>query len=102
MVVGRATYSGGEVTTRGQIGWHRHPHAEEVVIVVAGYAEHILEDESVLLAAGDVCHIPRGVAHAMRNGSEAELQIWWAYGGVGSRDAAGFEELPWAMPRQMA
>jgi mannose-6-phosphate isomerase-like protein (cupin superfamily) len=101
LVVGRAVYSGGEAQERGEIGWHRHPNAEEVVIVLSGRAEHLLEGESFVLAPGDVCLIPRGVAHAMRNGSRAELVIWWAYGGVASLDAAGYQAVDLAMPPRL-
>ena len=41
LVVGRAVYSGGEAHERGEIGWHRHPNAEEVVIVLSGLVRSI-------------------------------------------------------------
>ena len=68
------------------------------MIVLSGRAEHLLEGPELVLASGDVCLIPRGVAHAMRNASDAELVIWWAYGGVASLDAAGYQAVELAMP----
>jgi quercetin dioxygenase-like cupin family protein len=100
LVVGHAVYSGGAIGTRGVIGWHRHPNAEEVVIVINGRAEHIAEEAISILSPGDVCFIPRGVAHAMRNASDSPLEIWWAYGGVSSLEQAGFEELDCPLPDQ--
>ena len=100
LVVGHAIYSGGAIGTRGVVGWHRHPNAEEVVIVINGHAEHILEGETSILSPGDVSFIPRGIAHAMRNAREDPLEIWWAYGGVGSLEEAGLETLDLPLPKQ--
>jgi hypothetical protein len=38
------------------------------------------------------------VVHAMRNGSDAELTIWWVYGGASSLESAGLETVDLPMP----
>lgn len=43
---------------------HRHPHSEEVMLVVAGQGHLWLEGERFPVAAGDVVHVPIGAAHA--------------------------------------
>ena len=45
---------------------HSHPNCEEFLYVVSGSCEHRLDDETVLLAPGDVIRIPRNVKHWAR------------------------------------
>lgn len=43
---------------------HRHPHSEEVMLVIAGRGHLWLEGERLPVAEGDVVHVPVGAAHA--------------------------------------
>ncbi len=43
---------------------HRHPHSEEVMLVVAGRGHLWLEGERLPVQQGDVVHVPIGAAHA--------------------------------------
>jgi quercetin dioxygenase-like cupin family protein len=43
---------------------HRHPHSEEVVYVEGGSGQVWLDGTLTPVTAGDVVHIPMGVAHA--------------------------------------
>lgn len=54
---------------------HVHPAAEEVVVVLAGEAEVVVEDEQAVLRAGDAVVFPAGARHGFRNSGEEELRI---------------------------
>lgn len=43
---------------------HRHPHSEEVMVVLAGQGHLWLEGERLPVAKGDVAHVTTGAAHA--------------------------------------
>jgi quercetin dioxygenase-like cupin family protein len=45
---------------------HSHPNCEEFLYVVSGSCEHRLDDETVMLGAGDTIRIPRNVKHWAR------------------------------------
>lgn len=47
-------------------GRHHHP-GEEVVYVLSGTLEYVLQGRTVTLHAGEVLFIPPGVVHAARN-----------------------------------
>jgi quercetin dioxygenase-like cupin family protein len=50
---------------------HSHPNCEEILYVVSGECEHRIDEETVLLKAGDAIRIPRNVRHwAKALGSE--------------------------------
>jgi quercetin dioxygenase-like cupin family protein len=82
---GQATYPPGTAIER-----HYHPNAEEVVIVLAGRARHIVGDDVFELGPGDTCFIPRGAPHSLECASDEQLVILWAWGGAASVEAAGF------------
>jgi len=43
---------------------HRHPFSEEIVYVAAGEGEAWIDGQRHPVTAGDIVHIPTGVAHA--------------------------------------
>jgi len=74
---------------------HRHPNAEEVVIVVSGRGTQIVGGDALDIGAGDVCFIPRDTPHRITGTSEDEdLVILWAFGGAASIEQAGYVPLP--------
>jgi len=73
---------------------HRHPHAEQGLIVVAGRGLHLrAEGDPVPMEEGDVVHIPAGEWHGFTNPYDETVVIASVYGGVGSREEAGYELL---------
>ncbi len=58
-----------ESTFEGGTGGRFHVHRREVEIgyVLEGALEIRLEDETHVLEAGGVAHLPKGIAHAIRN-----------------------------------
>lgn len=73
---------------------HRHPNAEEVMLVLRGHIEAITGEETRPMGPGDVCFIPQGVPHSHRNRSTKEpAEIIFVYGGAPSLEKAGYEVL---------
>lgn len=58
LTVGRATIKAGQTNPR-----HRHPHSEEVLILLKGKIKHTLDDQTITMSAGDVITIKPGVFH---------------------------------------
>lgn len=64
--LGRLRFSAG-----GGVAEHNHAASLEVVYILAGTGEIVLEGKKSVVKAGDVIHIPVGMNHAFRNtGSE--------------------------------
>jgi mannose-6-phosphate isomerase-like protein (cupin superfamily) len=42
---------------------HRHPNLDEGFYVIEGALTMLLGDQTVTVAAGEYCHVPRGVVH---------------------------------------
>jgi quercetin dioxygenase-like cupin family protein len=57
---------------------HRHP-GEEIIYVLEGTIEYLVEGKPIVLRAGDVLFVPYGTVHAARNlgtGPAAELATY--------------------------
>ena len=71
---------------------HRHPNAEEVMLVLRGHIEAITGNETMQMGPGDVCYIPQGAPHSHKNLSPDEpAEIVFIYGGAPSLEKAGYE-----------
>ena len=55
--------------------FHRHPGQEEVIYVLEGTIEQWVEEEKLVLAAGDSVVIPASLVHATFNDSDAIAKI---------------------------
>jgi pimeloyl-ACP methyl ester carboxylesterase/quercetin dioxygenase-like cupin family protein len=86
---GQSTYPSGATHEN-----HRHPNAEEVVMVIEGRGTQIVGDQALDLAPGDICFIPRNTPHRITGTSDADLVILWAFGGAASIEQAGYVPLP--------
>ena len=78
--------------------FHKHPHQEEVVYVIAGKVEQWLEREKRLLGFGDAAFIPAGMVHASFNVGEVDARLIAIFGpcvgeGFETIEVAG--EAPW-------
>jgi quercetin dioxygenase-like cupin family protein len=70
---------------------HAHPNCEEFLYVVSGSCEHRLDDEMVILRAGDTIRIPRNVKHWARALGEEPLFALIVFSS-GNRQAVTYEE----------
>lgn len=93
--------TGGQTMTFGEVivepgsghGRHNHPDADEVIFVVEGVAEQMLDDKPpVVIRAGACIWIPRGVYHGTVNTGNSPLRLIVVYA------PAGEEEVLRALP----
>jgi quercetin dioxygenase-like cupin family protein len=47
--------------------FHHHPHREEIIYVISGWAEQWVGQEYRVLGPGEIAHIPVGMVHATYN-----------------------------------
>ncbi len=82
--------------------FHHHPGMEEILYVLAGTAEQWVEREHRILTAGDVVHIPKGIAHATFNAGEDTLDFLAVLAPADSTELMTVdcsEEEPWCSLR---
>lgn len=70
---------------------HRHPNCEQATYVLSGAGLHLTVGEAVRQADGDAVYVKPGEWHGFENDSEEEVTLVMLYGGVGSREEAGYE-----------
>lgn len=74
---------------------HRHQHAEQALLILAGRGLHLRDGEPpVPVSAGAAIFVPAGEWHGLANPHEETLVIASFYGGVGRREDAGYELHP--------
>ncbi len=94
-VTGGKTFSFGHVVLKPGEGHirHNHPTADEVIYVVSGEAEQMLDDQPpVTIKTGDCIWIPLGVYHSTINKSSAPITLIVIY------SPAGAEQVLWDDP----
>jgi quercetin dioxygenase-like cupin family protein len=77
LVLGRVIIKPGQSNPR-----HRHPNCEEVLYLMRGRMEHTVDDETVILSAGDVITLPPGVFHNAVNigDDDADMMVVYSAG----------------------
>ena len=70
---------------------HRHPNADEFLIVLSGSGMIYTDDEDQPAGEGDVLFTRRGLWHGFDNTGDEEVTLVWGWSGAGSLDAAGYE-----------
>lgn len=94
-ITGGKTFSFGHVILQPGQGHtrHNHPTADEVIYVLAGAADQMLDDQpAVPVRAGDCIWIPQGVYHSTINTGAEPVQLIVVYA------PAGAEQVLWADP----
>lgn len=94
-VTGGKTFSFGHVVLQPGKGHvrHNHPTADEVIYVVSGEAEQMLDDEEpVMIKPGDCIWIPQGVYHSTINKGSEPIHLIVVYA------PAGAEGVLWEDP----
>jgi len=82
----------GDLPPRTAHQLHRHPHAEQAVLVLAGRGLHLRHDgPPAEVEPGDAIFVPAGEWHGFANPFEQTVTIASIYGGVGDRSEAGYE-----------
>jgi oxalate decarboxylase/phosphoglucose isomerase-like protein (cupin superfamily) len=78
---------------------HNHPEAEEILYVLSGTGEQMLDDgEPFPIGPGDTIYVPTAVYHSTRNTSWAPLRLLALYNPGGAEKALeglpDFREVP--------
>lgn len=77
------------VKLKGEFVWHTHPDTEELFAVVSGELTIQLRDRNVVLRAGDVFVVPRGVEHCPLTVEEVSAVLIEPKGTTNTGDAGG-------------
>ena len=73
----------------GEFTWHSHPETDETFIVLAGSFEMQLRDKNLMLSAGEMCVVPKGVEHRPVAAAECHILLVEPAGTVNTGDAGG-------------
>lgn len=60
---------------KGQFVWHKHAETDDCFLVIKGRLVIQLRDRDVVLDAGELFVVPRGVEHCPRADEEAEILV---------------------------
>jgi quercetin dioxygenase-like cupin family protein len=89
LVVGRTVLPPGARHER-----HRHPNADEFLVVMRGHGVVYTDEEDEPAGQGDVLFTPAGHWHGFRNTSHGDVLLIWGWSGAGSLESAGYELPP--------
>src|SRR5580765_6829268 len=64
------------VKFQGVFPWHHHEREDELFLVWRGEMTIEFRDQRVVLQAGELCVVPRGVEHRTRADVEAEVLLF--------------------------
>jgi mannose-6-phosphate isomerase-like protein (cupin superfamily) len=77
------------VRIQGEFVWHQHDDTDELFLVVDGVLTIQLRDRDVVLGAGELFVVPRGVEHCPRADGEVRAVLLEPTGVVNTGDAGG-------------
>jgi mannose-6-phosphate isomerase-like protein (cupin superfamily) len=77
------------VKVQGEFVWHTHEDTDELFLVVEGQLTIQLRDRDVVLGAGQLFVVPRGVEHCPRADAEVKALLLEPSGVVNTGDAGG-------------
>ena len=75
------------VKAKGPFVWHSHPDTDDFFLVLKGRLTIQLRDRDVVLEAGELFVVPRGVEHCPQADDEAEMLLIEPLGTVNTGDA---------------
>lgn len=58
---------------------HHHPNCDEAITLIAGCVTALVDGQSVAMRPGDVCWVPSGSTHAVRNDGAATAVLLVTY-----------------------
>lgn len=98
-VNGASRFSGGVVDLPSGQGHarHNHPGAEEIIFVISGEGEQMVEDEdgnpiTMTVTAGCTVYVPESRFHSTKNTGSGPMQLFVVYSPAGPE--LGLRELP--------
>jgi mannose-6-phosphate isomerase-like protein (cupin superfamily) len=77
------------VKLQGEFVWHQHDTTDEVFLVLAGRMSIELRDRTVVLEAGELFVVPKGVAHKPDAAEECSVLLVEPRGVVNTGAAGG-------------
>jgi mannose-6-phosphate isomerase-like protein (cupin superfamily) len=77
------------VKVPGEFVWHKHDDTDETFIVLDGELEIAFRDGHVILHAGEMYVVPKGLEHITRAAREAHVLVVEPRGVVNTGDARG-------------
>jgi mannose-6-phosphate isomerase-like protein (cupin superfamily) len=77
------------VRIQGEFVWHTHDDTDELFLVLAGELTIRLRDGDVVLSAGEMYVVPRGVEHCPVANDEVQAVLIEPTGVVNTGDAGG-------------
>jgi mannose-6-phosphate isomerase-like protein (cupin superfamily) len=77
------------VRVRGEFVWHEHEDTDDFFLVLEGRLTIQLRDRDIVLSAGEMFVVPRGVEHCPRADEEAHVRLIEPRGTVNTGDAGG-------------
>ncbi|MDI1318763.1 MAG: cupin domain-containing protein [bacterium] len=77
------------VKSLGEFPWHHHEHEDELFYVVSGWFRMDFRDRSVVLRAGEMLVVPRGVEHRPVAEEEVSLLLFEPASTVNTGSAGG-------------
>lgn len=80
-----------DIRTRNQGVYHLHERTDNVMLVLSGTLEMIVDGERHILRENDMIFIPRGVAHSSASGWEGAVQGIEIYAPVRGTDTVPVE-----------
>jgi|SRR5438874_6711575 len=85
-----------EIRTRQQGVYHLHERTDNVMLVLSGTLEMIVDGQRHILRENDMIFIPRGVAHSSASGWDGPVQGVEIYAPV-----RGTDSVPVDVPREI-
>ncbi len=82
------------VKVKGDFVWHSHPDTDDFFLVLSGELTIQLRDRDVMLRAGEMFVVPRGVEHCPRADEEAHVLLIEPRGTPNTGDAGGERTVP--------
>jgi len=77
------------VKLEGEFVWHTHRDTDELFLVLSGEMEIGFRDRTVVVRAGELCVIPKGVEHITRATHECEALLIEPRGVINTGEAGG-------------
>jgi cytochrome P450/quercetin dioxygenase-like cupin family protein len=72
---------------------HRHPNCEQITYALQGSSLHLSESGKTRVNEGEAVFVEQGEWHGIENDTDEPSIVLIVYGGVGSLEEAGYEEL---------
>ena len=86
------------VKVQGDFVWHSHADTDELFLVLDGEMRIDFRDRNVVLGAGELCVVPKGIEHKPFAEEECHMLLLEPAGTVNTGDSGGdltVQDVPW-------